>query len=254
MNGSVAVLGCGPAGLLAAHAAVELGMDVTIFSTKAPSKIGGAQYLHRQIPGLTGEDQDGQISVEHVGTREGYALKIYGDETAPVSWDSYVGKKLPVWNMQSCYHEAWRRYSSLIRDVRVTPDFLYHLVEGRKFEHVFSCIPRPAICVNRLHRFESQDVWIQDGSRLSGDMLIVYNGDPGSPWYRTSRIFGFQGTEYPVASDAPLGCVRIKKPLHSDCDCWSGKIHPMGRYGRWEKPILIHHAYEGVADVLGQEA
>jgi len=49
----IAVLGCGPAGLMSAHAAMvatESEADLAIFSTKRKSPLYGAQYLHQPIP------------------------------------------------------------------------------------------------------------------------------------------------------------------------------------------------------------
>ncbi|HEY7420289.1 MAG TPA: hypothetical protein VH593_34240, partial [Ktedonobacteraceae bacterium] len=80
------VLGCGPAGLLAAHACSLNGADVRIFSLKRPSYISGAQYLHQAIPGLSGAP-DGDIMITKVGTREGYAKKVYGNANKATSWE-----------------------------------------------------------------------------------------------------------------------------------------------------------------------
>ena len=82
----VYVLGAGPAGLLAARAALEMRYETGIYS--APDKYGmpkkselfGCQYLHAYIPGV-GLMRDGyrNVSYQLKGTVDGYRTKVYGD-------------------------------------------------------------------------------------------------------------------------------------------------------------------------------
>ena len=58
----VAVLGCGPAGLFACHAAVRGGAEVDVYSQKKRSEIGGAQYLHQHVPDVTGTEPEAMIT------------------------------------------------------------------------------------------------------------------------------------------------------------------------------------------------
>lgn len=50
---NIAILGCGPSGLVAAHAAMQININkrVSVFSRNLRSPIYGAQYLHQPIPG-----------------------------------------------------------------------------------------------------------------------------------------------------------------------------------------------------------
>src|SRR5262245_15995908 len=90
----VVVLGCGPAGLLAAHAASLYGCDVRILSIRQPSIISGAQFLHEHIPGVTG-DIDGHVLFMKAGTAGGYAKKVYGNSRIPTSWDLWEPESRP---------------------------------------------------------------------------------------------------------------------------------------------------------------
>ena len=77
----VAVLGSGPAGLLAAHACVQQGVEPKIYSLKEKSLMFGAMYLHEPIPDLNDPDRpDHDIMIVKEGTREGYAKNVYGDK------------------------------------------------------------------------------------------------------------------------------------------------------------------------------
>src|SRR4051794_36471109 len=112
----VAVLGCGPAGLLSAHAAILGGCDVLVYSIKQKSPMNGAQYLHSPIPELTSQDPDAIIRYAKVGTRAGYATKVYGHPEAPCSWDKFEEGPRPAWSLSDSYEELWSRYGDLIID------------------------------------------------------------------------------------------------------------------------------------------
>ena len=73
------ILGSGPAGLFAAHAASMSGSEIMIMSKPRKSFMRGAQYLHRPIPGLSSEQNSFIISYEMVGDIEGYKRKVYGN-------------------------------------------------------------------------------------------------------------------------------------------------------------------------------
>src|SRR5678809_864059 len=49
----VLILGCGPSGLIAAHAAYNRGADFIVVSKARKSFMNGAQYLHAPIPGVS---------------------------------------------------------------------------------------------------------------------------------------------------------------------------------------------------------
>lgn len=248
----VAVLGCGPAGLLAAHAVHEAGEQVTIYSIKKPSPIGGAQYLHRAIPGLTTDRPDGLVNFLHIGEEKIYAAKVYGDPNAETSWGEYQDGLHEIWNMHAVYNKAWSRYEHMIIDVAVRWDDLQRIQE--QYDLILSAVPLKGLCYKN-HRFASQDVWITHSASFPGSVenLIIYNGATNTEWYRSSRIFGHGGTEWPEKPEGQSS-VKITKPLYTNCDCWSG-MYRLGRYGAWKKKLLIHDAYEAAQFALeGQDA
>ena len=55
----VAILGCGPTGLVAAHACAMKHIPFVIFSKKRKSFLFGSQYLHEPIPGVI-EEHEGE--------------------------------------------------------------------------------------------------------------------------------------------------------------------------------------------------
>lgn len=245
----VTILGCGPAGLMAAHAVrQELPKaEIYIYSETKKSVISGAQYLHEAIPGLTSPSPDGIINFVKHGTRAGYATKLYGSPDAPCSWDAFDGGPVQAWQLDKVYDELWDRFSILIEEATVEAFDMIELLEDNDL--VISAIPKPAICVKPYeHEFHSREIWISDYNNLPyeySDNVILYNGDPLDHWYRASRLFGHDSTE---STDPMAGAVRGIKPLGHTCNCWSGKVACVGRFGRWEKGVLVNHAYRNAIE------
>lgn len=256
----VAVLGCGPAGLLAALAATQSDCQVDVFSKIVKSRIGGAQYLYRQIPALTAKTPDGVATVRKLGTERGYAAKVYDDPAAVTSWNLFGdGEKIEIWNMQQAYERLWDTFGSGILDMDIAPKDLLQPHHGLidEYDYVLSCIPKRVLCVNKAHVFTGQDVWIRMHDPGTTDASedhhwIEYDGRPETPWYRSSCMFGYAGFEYGQAAAKPDGTIRITKPLANDCDCWHRwpTVKFLGRYGKWQKGELIHHAYEQTKELL----
>ncbi len=260
MEHKAIILGCGPAGLLAAHAAEMAGWEYVIWSEWKKSKIGGAQFLHTSIPDLTNEAPDAKVRFQHDGDSAGYATKVYGRALAPTSWAGYEGEH-GVWNMRAAYDELWRRQSAMIDDKKVRPADVGEAIDNGIV--VISTIPRSAICMYpEVHKFESQRVWFtyEHMPHLEGSLnFIVYNGRPETRWYRFSQLFGWLSKEWSDEQAARDECegrklISVLKPTAHDCDCWMTRVQfqPMGRYGRWQKGELIHHAFWKTVETLAK--
>lgn len=236
-----AVLGCGPAGLLAAEALQRNSFNVNIYSLMKKSQISGAQYLHCAIPEITNVDPDFHLKFVKLGTRDGYAQKVYGNPEAECSWDEFEGSTVGAWSMQTAYETLWRRWESRIHGVDVDTRLVRELVRGHGL--VVSTIPVKVLCSDHYHKFPSQKVWIADHAQPgTPPNSIVYNGRMGDWWYRTSDIQGHASTEASV----PLMGARIGyKPLDTDCGCMP-EVLRAGRFGRWQKGVLVHHVWEEI--------
>lgn len=247
----VTVLGCGPAGLLAAQGAYDAGADVKIVSTKVKSRIAGAQFIHAEIPGLGVEASE--VHVYKRGTAEGYAKKVYGLDDRETSWYAFENNQvIPAWSMARVYEKLWRRWSSSIISEVVTFDVLDTLESG---DYLISSIPAHELCL-RDHIFEANEVGIKVGTCSSNRNTIFYNGDPKTPWHRTSFLFGSTSTEYPLGLERkpatkgpPIDLIKIQKPQWNDCDCRPRWMR-VGRYGKWTRGVLAHEAYFEVRDAL----
>jgi hypothetical protein len=264
MTIKVAVLGCGPAGMFAAHAVEEGGADLTIFSKARKSFMRGAQYLHRPIPGLSGEPF--AVDYELWGDVDGYRQKVYGDMgDVLVSPETLVGTA-NAWDIREAYDAAWDRYSRKVVDIdfaEIGDSGAFFTELARTYDLVISTIPAPVLCGrNTEHKFYSQKVWVTEGLKSYNDPefftpggelrdnLVVCSGDPDDWWYRQSRIHGWENTEFPhdrkprVAE--PFKVHEVEKPLRHTCTCHP-EIVRMGRYGKWQKGVLSHEAFEDTA-------
>jgi hypothetical protein len=247
----VAIYGCGPSGLLAAHAVALEGCEPVIVSIKEKSQIGGAQYLHEPIPGVSPSAPDGYVNFVKEGTREGYAEKIYGDPMAPCSWDQWEEGKRPMWSMHDMYERLWAEYASLIRDREVRSHNAGIIAED--FDLTISSIPSHFLCYSPHHQFLKADVWLgHTAARHCPDDTIIYNGESTVAWYRTSRLFGHEASESmrPIPWHEPTAKTRRGfKPLSNNCNCHS-EVHRVGRFGMWRKGVLVHDSFKQARELV----
>ena len=247
----VLILGCGPAGLVAAQAARLHGARVYIASRKQKSFIGGAQYLHEPIPEISDSVQpDGYIRIMMVGSEEGYAQKVYGIADAETSWRNYEdGARVPAWDLRRAYDDLYELFEDHIVNTELDADVIGNVINTLEPDLVVSAIPLPALCIDHNHLFTKQNVYV-DMDRGLADNVIVWNGDPRTEWYRASRIFSVTGGyEYPDDGTPVRNARLIGKPLDNDCDCWPDIVRT-GRYGKWKKDVLVHHSFAQITEAL----
>lgn len=261
-----AVLGCGPAGLFAAHALIGRGWDVSIYSRKRRSEMYGAQYLHAPIPGLTDGQEPVTIRYRLNGSADDYRQKVYGFRAVKVSPES-LAPEHEAWDIRAAYYRAWTMYSERIRDVpNIDSQFLGASMSGvsesldlQRLDWVVSSIPANRICYQpEAHQFESQEVYAIGDAPERGifcpitsvpDNTVLLDGTRQIGWYRASNVFGYRTAEWPAWRKPPIHDLSlIEKPVSNNCDCYDGKgsasMLKVGRYGRWEKAELSHRAYE----------
>lgn len=258
----VLVLGCGPAGLLTAYAAGEHGADVMIYSRKERSKIFGAQWLQRGIPGLTNFIPSGNITFLMLGSAEGYAEKLYGEPLRGSGWTDHLEEPVKRgWDLRETYDRLWNLHEPRIIHKELDAEEVGRLDFG-KWDHVFNCLPLWNICsryrahdddpVPVRHVFRKYKVQIQPAQKtemMGAQNRVIYNGRPEDPWFRSSLIFGVDGGyEYPH-DYAVENATMIRKPLSTTCDCWPNIIR-VGRYGAWDMHGLVHDGWQAVEEAL----
>lgn len=249
----IAVLGAGPAGLLAAHAVGLAGHPVVIFSTGGKSRLGGAQFMHVPIPELTGSEPDATVRYMVHGNAHTYQHKGYGSGKQPsfVSFGNvHDGMEQKAWNLQRAYEALWMVFGDNVNETKVDRQWL--LDNHEDFRLIINSVPRPIFCADPSHQFYSQQVIIDPHPPAwLEDMTVLYDGTNDHSWYRASSLWGHGGTEWglqrydTVPYDVP-DAVAVRKPLEHSCKCSvtePDNIIRVGRFGKWEKGVLVHDGF-----------
>lgn len=243
----VIIIGCGPAGLLAAHAAEQLGVTPVIISRKVKSVIPGSQYLHNAIPGLTSPYPDNTVLYTRIGTAAGYGQKVYGDPNRETGWRNYA-TVYPSWNVHQAYDNLWFRYADRIEDTveNLEPAQISWLLDSN--EMVISTVPAQHACYDKSHDFKGANYWIQTlptPPEDEGRDVVVYNGILRDQWYRWSILGGVCSIEYAVSPPLSFtedSVVKGIKAVSTDCDCHPGLVRA-GRWAEWRHGVLLNDAY-----------
>jgi hypothetical protein len=253
----VAIFGNGPSALVAAHAVSQLGGRPFFFGeNRRPSPLYGCQYLHTQIPGV--EARKTRVYYELRGSALDYRDKVYGRDWKQSVSPEDLEEQHTAWDLRETYAKLWKyylEYRSSWSRLSVSPETFrtpkYIEFFRKQYDMCISTIPARFLCAGQ-HTFSGQEIWASGDAPELGikapvslaDDTIVCNGEPEPSWYRASRVFGHATVEWPGRRKPPFdGVKKVVKPLWSDCTCvpW---IHRLGRYGSWQKGILVHDVYE----------
>lgn len=236
----VAVIGCGPAGLAASHAAVGLGADVTVYAPKRKTPQRGPVLMQRALPGINTDQPDGYIKQTVIGgSILDYRLKLYGDVNIAINGD-ILQPGYPAWRVTTTYDALWGLYSELILDTKVYKHDLVDLEEI--YDLIINTAPAPFFCM-RKHDFVFKEIEVITRTSYPDQPpnTIIFNAYADIPWVRSSLVFGAGMTEFDLG-DGPDDSLTIKKPLRHNCDC-----HPhilrTGRMGKWHNETWIDTAY-----------
>ena len=268
----VAILGCGPTGLLAAHACKLEGADFEIFSKKRKSQLFGSQYLHQPIPEVTRYDEHVGVKYVTLGTPEEYRRKTHGKW-----WDGHIAQEdfepdHIAWNIRTAYDTLWQLYGhgvhhyefitdeGKLRQYRGTTfDVARYDLQLTNFDLVINTMPRTIWQVPG-DEFIFSEGWALGDAPEEGkfipheitDNTIICDGTPDTAWTRLSRVFGYGSVEWPHHTPRPPlpGVAMVTKPLHylpstQVANPTAEWLH-VGRYGKFEKGVVVTDAFEDV--------
>jgi hypothetical protein len=246
----VIVVGCGPAGLAAAHAAVGQYCEVVVYAPKSKRDQIGPLLLQRPIPGINQDHPDftlRQIVID--GSILDYRYKLYGDVNIGINGD-ILREHLPGWDHRKTYDKLWDMYEHIIEHRWVTPDELSRLHE--QADLVVSTANAQSMCQVSSHNFIAQPIIIARRASLPNqpDNLTVFNGGDRYDWVRSAIIGGNASTEWPVTVGFKPGSKLISKPIATDCTCFP-HILRTGRYGAWKNETWVDTAYWDTFSTIG---
>jgi hypothetical protein len=262
----ILILGCGPAGLMAAQGAWNSGADVEvdIVSNKRKSEMFGAQYLHKPIPGISDLHSFVMVDYTILGTDhmsmadaiDQYRRKVYGQ-----FWDGSVSpdellQQHRAWDIKAAYDKLWEQWQSSIHHMVVHPDTVRSAIDSNKYKYIFNTIPMDRLCYQD-HTFRSIKIRAMGDAPDRGQEVpyecepntVVCNGMPEPSWYRISNIWGAKTVEWPFSQKVPFQHAEVMKPLGNNCDCFP-EVTRIGRYGTWQKGVLSHEAYDVTFNLL----
>jgi NADPH-dependent glutamate synthase beta chain and related oxidoreductases len=177
----IAVIGCGPAGLAAAHAAHGLGAGVTIYSPGQKSPQRGPLVLQRPIPAISTDHPDGYIKQLVIGgSILDYRYKLYGDINISIQGDQ-LREGYHCWEFIKTYDKLWELYMepgagrAAHVNRMITPQELtelhYHV------DLVINTAPLNKLCY-REHGFQSKAVEITWSTRTRTSPRIPLSSTP----------------------------------------------------------------------------
>lgn len=220
---------------------------------KVLSPIGGAQYLHENVIQDDAMEArpmpDVVLPHVHLGSAAGYAFKVYGDCGESTSWSDHDGN-VEAWSLKRIYKQLWNRWFDRIEAQYIVPAAL----EGIRSKYpagVISTIPATFTCRmnDAKHDFPTiESVLVRMPIDLIVKNVVIYSGRLTDPWYRLSNIDGMTWGEFrpnKVVESYPHGIkesIVAQKPMGTNCDCCSELgIVRMGRFGLWDRQVLLHH-------------
>lgn len=243
----IAVLGCGPAALLAAHVIDERGHRPRIYSLPEKSVIPGSQHLHGPVRGLTPLYPEGTINFVRMGTARGYAEKVYGDPERNTGWEHYL-QVYPSWNVLKAYDKLWDRWGHQVNAQYLDRDTIREISRG--YGLTISTIPAQTSCYDReRHTFESVPYYIKPLPAPPGDEgheIVIYNGLLTDPWYRWSILAGLCTQEFMKPVN---GADHGLKAVSNTCTCWPF-IHRIGRWAKWQHGVTLFKSYQEVVKLM----
>ena len=249
----IAILGSGFSALFADLACHHLGFDdVTVYSlTKSPPKVRGFQYLHEPC-GLRlnyysmTELVESPFPVEISSVM--YSLKVYQKTDVKNSVHHFSTNEFGfqayqhhIYNLDEALALLWPKFEGKIHYESITPEILKDLTS--RFDYVFSSIEP----FTEYKQYVTS--YVADFPVKIPYNAVYYIVDLSNPIYRCGSIFGrffVESTTKMYSNSMPV--IKVISP--PDVQSLAPNLIPIGRYGEWNKEVLISDVYHKVKKVL----
>ena len=251
---SVAIIGAGMTGLLAAKACLDKGITPTIFSAAKPHPGYGVRYLHDNcgLPLKPIEIETAFVgfgdkfmrwdNADHRVMAELYAIKTGASKT-----NNSIHRSEKITTAYN-WMDAWNMLQGMwIVDLEIKPEDMKTL--SKKFDLVISTAPLNKVYPHSKSRCSFREMYVSSGNPYpdhkgwasTPENIIVYNVDPDSPWTRYSRVDGVEQTEYlrPVEGIHRVVKVDGKAKFYNH----QHNVLLVGRYGKWDSTYMAHMSY-----------
>lgn len=270
---NVAILGCGPTGLIAAHACALRDVGYTIFSKRRKSFLFGSQYLHEPIPGIVEEPEGVWVKYINVGSPEEYRRKTHGKFWDGIAAPEDFETEHRAWNIREAYDRLWQKYGRYVENYEFKSAHETECeLELRNYDLVISTVPRTIWKIPGEEYVYSTGWAIGDAPEHGlfvpydvEDNRIICDGSDLALYNRLSKVFGYTTVEWPaMASEEDINASlppelevsKLLKPLRyqpnphtpNPTDDW---LH-VGRYGAWQKGVVVTDAWHSVMSKIDE--
>jgi hypothetical protein len=248
----VAVIGAGPHGLAAAKAALDEGLGVDIFDRqlRPANNTHGVFYLSKELGMLLPRSTIMTRWIpEHMDPEEAarlYSQKLYGHPnqsvsvTSGVSYGFHGGAFVEQMFAMLESHMIEKTFESR----REVVDLL------RAYSRVIVTIPAPVLMPEKS--WPSRDVWVSSclTTHSWNKGTVSYYPSPDIPETRVSTMFGRTVVERATHANGYRKIPKVITARRDNFDGWPPEVMFEGRYGAWDKSILVVDTYRHVSEAL----
>jgi hypothetical protein len=262
----VTILGAGPSGMMAAHAAGQLGFEIDIIDRDPDRdrKSNGIFFLHDDCElGLKSTTLEQRLigpvkSTEQI--TQAYGKKVYGSDVAKLSvMNAIYDSAVLAYNAGEAMELLWDFYGS-----RLQIKTIQGIDDIKEFDGlVISTIPAPVLFPELNFNFVDTTIEYWDAESLN---VCFYNINEHTPWYRYSSLFGQTVVEFGKDMFIPKSSTtfaesrqrkytqvtKVTKVIDGDPLPNIKNLFCVGRFGAWDKTQLTHTVYNKTLDYLSQ--
>jgi len=254
---SVAILGSGLAGMLAAKAIQDMKVkwDFTLFSKdKKLHKPKGFVMLHDKC-GIKTLD-DATIKVVQKGRENKYKNKLNYDGMINSSWKSGLADYyVHGWDIRDANKFLHNIYRTKFSELEITPNNINDIL--RDYDYVISTIPPDNLTEDITLKYSKVYIReVKDDYKKVEQPVVYYHGDLVPGTRVTLNLWGKSWVEYGKLAprrffSGDIELEDFRKPVSASGTMPSAdNLILAGRYGLWNKNILSHQVYYRIKGMI----
>lgn len=258
----VLIAGAGPSAAYAVMACRARGIKPMVVTKVPPStQVDGAFFLH-WLPAELKFERYGEaheILISGVGSAENYTKKQWG---APVPSSFPEQPRTELWYDSRALLRVWDRQDWVSGDLGVV-ELKGLATQYDAVLHTYTVAPQH---VGRHCKWFPVRTFHNDGDS-NRPLEILYNGNLSDRWVRMTQSFTGRVTfEFPdeAATEMDLEFNSVWRTMEQNklrdlppdtkpverSEWLAPNVAPIGRFARWDRKLLSHHAYDHTLELL----